>query len=459
MDDRKAGLPLAAKLLFSTGDLTAAVPLTVLNFYQLYFLTDVARLPPALAGWCILVVKLWDAVNDPLVGVLSDRWNGRWGRRRGPMLMAAFPLAICFAAVWFVPDFSRTALACWYAVWFMLLDTFFTVYHVSFNSLTPALARGYDERSSLNGYRMAFSIAGTLAAIILMVGLERVMPDPRQRFAAAGVVLALFCLVPPFLAFRAADGYDTAGTVPPGDAVRSTVRVLSNRPFRLVMGLYLFSWTTTAVISSALVYFVAYYLRRPEHANLLVLTAELAAIACIPAVVALAKRWDKRRAFILGCLVWIAVQAAIAALTRDMLGPAYLLSALAGVGIATAYVLPWSMIPDVIDQDERESGERREGSFYAFASFFQKLGTALALWLMARLLAASGYVSPTAAVPYPEQPAAAVASLRLVIGLAPALLLVAAVAFAWRYPLGRESGAPAAAGLAGVPEPVPAIED
>jgi GPH family glycoside/pentoside/hexuronide:cation symporter len=97
------------------------------------------------------------------------------------------------------------------------------------------------------------------------------------------------------------------------------------------------------------------------------------------------------------------------------------------------------MIPDVIDQDELETGERREGSFYSFASFFQKLGTAIALWLMARILDATGYVVPTTATPFPEQPEAAVQALRLFIGLAPAILLTCAVAFALRYPIGRET--------------------
>ncbi|HMV29902.1 MAG TPA: MFS transporter, partial [Anaerolineales bacterium] len=70
------------KMLFSTGDLSTSIPLAILMFFQLYFLTDVARLRPDYAGWAIALPRLWDAINDPLFGLLSDRLRTRWGRRR-----------------------------------------------------------------------------------------------------------------------------------------------------------------------------------------------------------------------------------------------------------------------------------------------------------------------------------------------------------------------------------------
>jgi glycoside/pentoside/hexuronide:cation symporter, GPH family len=467
------------KLLYSLGDLSAAIPLTILSFYQLYFLTDVARLTPMIASWSIIIVKLWDAINDPLIGTWSDRFRSRHGRRRWPMVLAAGPLGLSFALLWVVPPFSQVGVAIWYTFAFIVFDTCFTVFHVSFNALTPALAGDYDERSSLNGYRMAFSISGTLGAIIIMTLLAGVLVDPSVRFAAAGLGLGLLCIVPPFLAFRASSGFDDEGpssTMPlqmplqvPGKMPRASSKasesvglakggrirgkletsfftslnesaraVLANRPFRQVMGLYLFSWTATAVISSALIYYVSYYMGAPGHANYLVLVAELAAIAFIPLVVMAARRWDKRRAFIAGCAIWMIVQASITQLAPDQLAFAYALAVLIGLGIATAYVLPWSMIPDAIEQGTAATGIAREGSYYAFASFFQKLGTGAALWLMTRALDSGGYLTPTKDMPFPDQPAGAVASIRLFMGVVPIVLLAGAIFFAILYPVTRE---------------------
>lgn len=467
------------KLLYSLGDLSAAIPLTILSFYQLYFLTDVARLTPKIASWSIIIVKLWDAVNDPLIGTWSDRIRSRYGRRRWPMVLAAAPLGLSFALLWVVPPFSQAGVAIWYTIAFIVFDTCFTIFHVSFNALTPALAGDYDERSSINGYRMAFSISGTLGAIIVMTLLAGILVDPSVRFAAAGLGLGLLCIVPPFLAFHASAGFDDEGPLPAVPLVRSlpgpdnmpqagspasksagparerTVRekpdkpffsslkesagaILANKPFQQVMGLYLFSWTATAVISSALVYYVSYYMGEPGHANYLVLVAELAAIAFIPLVVMAAKRWDKRRAFIAGCAIWMIVQASITQLAPDQLAFAYALAVLIGLGIATAYVLPWSMIPDAIEQGTAATGIAREGSYYAFASFFQKLGTGAALWLMTRALDSGGYLTPTSEMPFPDQPADAIAAIRLFMGVVPIVLLAGAIFFAALYPVSRE---------------------
>ena len=205
------------------------------------------------------------------------------------------------------------------------------------------------------------------------------------------------------------------------------------------MGLYLLSWTTASILAAVLIYFANYYLRVPDQANYFVLIAEGAAILFIPFWVSVARRLDKRRAFILGAASWIVVLLAIAALQADQVMLAYLLAALSGSGIATAYVLPWAMVPDVIEYDQLQTGERREGSYYAFASFFQKLATGAALWMMAQAFAINRIPIPTSTTALPVQPPAAVLAIRLFAGPVPAFLLVLAILCAWRYPITRAS--------------------
>ena len=95
-------LPLRLKLLYSTGDLSTSIPLAILMFFQLYFLTDVAGLRPNYAGWAVGAGRVWDAINDPLFGLLSDRIRSRWGRRRVLLLFGAFPLGLSFILMWLV---------------------------------------------------------------------------------------------------------------------------------------------------------------------------------------------------------------------------------------------------------------------------------------------------------------------------------------------------------------------
>jgi GPH family glycoside/pentoside/hexuronide:cation symporter len=431
-------LSLRTKLLFSTGDLSTSIPLAILMFFQLYFLTDVAGLPPALAGWAVGIGRIWDAVNDPLFGLVSDRIRTRWGRRRVLLLFGAVPLGVSFALMWIVPPWGPLALTAYYAVVFVLFDTLFTAVHVGYNALTPEMTHDYDERSSLNGYRMVFSIAGTLGAIILATVLGWTIDDTRVLYALVGITLGLVSIIPPLIVFgvtheRPSD--ELPEPMPVWDALKAT---LTNRPFWLVMGLYLLSWTTASILAAVLIYYANYYLRVPGQANYFVLVAQGAAILFIPLLVWLARRLDKRRAFILGTAAWIAVLVVLFGLQPYQVSLAYVLAALAGAGIATAYVIPWSMVPDIIEYDQLGTGERREGSYYAFASFFQKLATGTAIWAMSQVLGITGYITPTPGAPLPEQPTEVVMGIRLFMGPVPIVLLLLAILFAWRYPITRE---------------------
>lgn len=431
-------LPLRTKLLFSTGDLGVSMPMAILTFFQLYFLTDVAGLRPGYAAWAIAASRLWDAVNDPLFGVLSDRIRTRWGRRRVLLLFGAIPLGISYMLIWVVPALDQFWLAVYYAMAFIIFDTAYTTVHVGYNALTPELTTDYDERSSINGYRMVFSIVGTLSAIILATVLGWSITDKQLLYKILGVGLGLIAIIPPFIVFsitREKPADELPDALPLKESLKLT---LSNRPFRMVMGLYLLSWTTASIIAAVLVYFANYYMRIPDQANYFVLAAQGSAIAFIPLVVKLSKILDKRRAFIIGSLSWVLIMLAISAIRPDQVGLAYMLAVLAGFGIATAYVVPWAMIPDVIENDELESGQRREGSYYAFAAFFQKLATGFALWGMGQALAMTGYITPTQTDPLPVQPHEAVNAIRIFTGPIPTILLFAAILFALQYSITRE---------------------
>ena len=439
MKTTNSRLPLRTKLLFSTGDLSTSIPLAILMFFQLYFLTDVAGLRPDYAGWAIGASRLWDAVNDPLFGLMSDRIRTRWGRRRVLLLFGAVPLGISFMLMWIVPPFEQLGLAFYYALTFILFDTAFTIVHVGYNSLTPEMTSDYDERSSLNGYRMVFSISGTLGAIILATVLGWSITDTRFLYMLLGISLGTVSIIPPLVVFSITHEKPADELPPPLPFMESLKQTLSNHPFRMVMGLYLLSWTTASIQAAVLIYFANYHMRVPDQANYFVLVAEGSAILFIPLIVKISQHLDKRRAFIVGSISWVVVLLGISALPSDQLVLAYILAALAGFGIATAYVVPWSMVPDVVEYDEVRSGQRREGSYYAFASFFQKLATAAALWGMGQALAFTGYITPPLSGPLPAQPQEAITAIRIFIGPIPALLLFLAVLFAWKYPITRES--------------------
>jgi len=443
-------LPFWFKLAYSIGDLTTSGSIAIVMYYQLFFLTDVVGLRPGLAGWAVGLGRIWDAVNDPLFGILSDRIKSRWGRRRVLLLLGAVPLGAAFILMWLIPPLGPVGLVAYYALTFMLYDSAYTAIHVGYNALTPELTRDYDERSELNGVRMVVAIAGSLGSVILVTVLSWSMGFSRELFAIVGVALGVLYAIPPLVVFRVTRDHRTdhvEDPLPPWVAIKHT---MSNRPFRMVMAIYLLSWTTASILSALLVYLASYHLRIPDQANYFVLAAEGAGILFVPVSVKLATWLDKRWSFIIGSATWALALLGIAALGSEQVPLAYALAVLSGLGVATAYVIPWSMLPDVIELDQLRTGQRREGSYYALAAFFQKLGTGIALWAMAQLLAFTGYVTPdTGSEILPVQPQAAITALRVFAGPVCAVLLLAAMFVAWKYPIGRQEHSEHLAALAG----------
>jgi GPH family glycoside/pentoside/hexuronide:cation symporter len=138
---------------------------------------------------------------------------------------------------------------------------------------------------------------------------------------------------------------------------------------------------------------------------------------------------------------WILVSLALYIAQPDWSPAAIIiLGVLAGVGVATAYLVPWAMLPDVIELDELRTGRRREGAFYGFFVLLQKLGLALGLFLVSQALALAGYITPPPGTTTPiVQPDSALTAIRLMIGPIPALILLAGIFLVYKFPITKES--------------------
>ncbi len=174
-----------------------------------------------------------------------------------------------------------------------------------------------------------------------------------------------------------------------------------------------------------------------------------AALVFIPVIVALANKVGKQKAYLIAVAWWVVVMVSLTFLPRNAGPLIYLIVAGAGIGVAAAHVVPWSIVPDVIEQDELNTGFRREGTYYGFMVFLQKTGSAAALAFMQWILAISGYIiPPDSSNPLSVvQPPSTLLAIRLLIGPFAAILLAISMVLAWRYPINREKHAEIRAAL------------
>ncbi len=450
--DPSEKLPFYVKFFYGLGDLGTAISAALRAFFLLFFLTDVARLDPGMAGWIVLITRIWDAVNDPMVGWLSDRTQSRWGRRRPWLLFGAVPFGVLLFMMWIVPPFEPWGLFAYYLVVGLLLDSVYTMINVPYTALTPELTRDYDERTSLNSFRAAVSVVGSVLAAGLHPVIVGRFDDPRVGYMVSAAIWGVLVTIPPLLVFAIArerpesiEASKQAVHMPFGQQIKVA---FSNRPYRFVITLYLFSWLALQLTAAVMAYYMTYYMGRPGMLPVVLVSIQLSTFLFVFVWSAISRKLDKRMVYLIGATVWLVVQLAIYMVAPGQVALLIGLAVFSGIGVSTAYLIPWSMMPDVIEFDEWETGNRREGIFYGFMVFMQKSCIAVAIWGVSQALNWSGYITPTDAVPQPVQPEGALQMIRLFVGPIPAAVLALSLVVAYFYPISRHLHAEMRAALA-----------
>ncbi|MFN2226743.1 MAG: MFS transporter [Anaerolineae bacterium] len=432
-------LTTRAKLLYGVGDVGNAVVNAAIQFYLLLFYTDGALIAPALAANALLVGKIWDGINDPLFGWLSDRTTSRFGKRRAFMIFGAAPLAVSIALLWFVPHgLSDVALFAWIAGTFIFFDTMWTLTNVPYYALTAELTDDYDERSGLTAYRMVLAVPAYIvgaAATPLVAGLA-IFGSQRAGYGAVGVAFGLLAAAALWIAAagireRRAVAQARA-EAPPWRTLRDALR---NRPFVRLLAAYLLANTAFALIKTLMAYVLTYQFLMEDQVFLVMgLLLVFVALFLFPWKW-LAERWNKGPAYALGLAIGGLAVAATFLLPHGATPWIYLVAALAGAGFSAQWVFPWAMVPDVVEIDRLATGEHRGGAYYGVWGLSTKLSDALGIAASGWVLQLYGYV------PNVAQGADTLFGMRLFFGLVPLLFFAAAVPLLLRYPITRQTHA------------------
>ncbi|MGB8702308.1 MAG: MFS transporter [Thermosynechococcaceae cyanobacterium] len=449
-------MKFGTKLAYGAGDAGSAITANLLIFYLSPFLTDVAGLSPGLAAQTQLIGKVWDAFNDPMMGVVSDRTTfGQWGRRYPWMLLGGIPLGIFFFLQWIVPHFSADAATNqWGLFWYytlisILFNTAFTMVNLPYTALTPELTQDYDERTSLNSFRFTFSIGGSILSVIIFGFIAHLFPtDKAQQYLWMGITCGLLSVLPIYWCVWGtrkrerlmAHRHPTAD-LPVTQSVPDQIRIaFSNRPFVYVVGIYLCSWLSVQLTATIIPYFITSWMRiaSPLATVQVILCVQGTAIAMLFVWSKLSDRYGKRAVYFMGMSLWVIAQFGLFFLQPGQTTLMYCMAILAGFGVSVAYLIPWSMLPDVIELDELTTGRRREGIFYSFIVFLQKICLGVAVAIVLASLGWAGYIKPDAAQAVPLQPDAVLWIIRVAIGPLPTLALIIGLILAYFYPITRE---------------------
>ena len=448
------------KLCYGIGDVANGLALSSAGFWLLIYLTDVAGLGAGLAGLALMIGRCWDAVTDPVMGWVTDHTRSRWGKRRPYLLFGAPIYALGFLSIWIVPEYqSQFGLFCYAAMAFVMFNTFFTVVFLPYTSLTAVMTPDYNERTSLTGFRMIASQSSFLigavvppAIVTWVIANQATIQQsefwisifgvwagtPRQAYCMMGVLFACIMLTSIWIAFfwgtKECVEEEEHEVSNPLLYILELFRTLKNNaPYRTAVLIILLTNVAATLIAVNLPFYLQYVLGLSKNYQAYVVgTLFLSAVVTLPLWIMLTKRFGKTPTYAGAMLLFSVVMLSMFLVPTGGFQQIMMVAACAGFFYAAALMIPWAIIPDVVEYDQLQTGKRREGLLYGGTTFCYKMASGVALFISSQVLELIGYV------PNATQSEEAVLGIRLLISLAPPVVLCMGIVLAMRYTLTRE---------------------
>lgn len=384
-------LPLSLVLAWGLPSLGLSSLLFFVQFYFLNFATDELLLPPAVVGALFALGRAWDAVSDPIVGTRSDRTRSPRGRRR-PWMLAGVPLLAAFTWMTWVPPsaLEGTSLAAWVGVALLGFYTAYTVYAIPYLSLGSELSRDHHDRTRVFGVQSAAFTAGMILAFPAM---QYAITAEDGRRAVAGLVAvavaaaSALLLVPPLRVPERPESHGRGGR----GGLAAMRDVARSRHARRLLFAQFVQMLGVGVVGILAPYHFQYVLRRPDLLGTLPALFVLCSVASVPMWVLLSRRLGKRDVWTLAMLAGGVAFGLMFFVREGDVALVSVLLPLAGVALGCGGVVGPSLLADVIDADELETGERQEGAYNAAWGFAIKSSNALVILATGVALQLSGF--------------------------------------------------------------------
>lgn len=420
------------KAVFGLGDHSVNIALSCLSLVYFTFLVTVAGLDPWRAGMIAWLARLVDAVSDPLMGRFSDTIRWKIGRRRPFFLLGMIPLGIFFSLMWTTPFTDQNEMFFFYLLIYIGLALSTTVVSVPYMALIPEMATDYDERTSLNSYRSAAAIMGTMVAAAFF-GIAEWLGGGAEAFATTGLAIGIWMILPwPFVyAVSFENEVPTASTRI--DLWSSLKGLASHASYVRLCLIYVGGRISMDLLGLAVPLYVTIWLGRSGDVHWVLLSMLAVVILSLPFWLRYSLHQEKHRIFFIGSVWFILCLGVIG--VGDPSWPRwtmFLISGLLGIGYAAVDLMPWAMIGEVVDENELNSGHRSQGVYNGVLTFLRKAGGATAYMIAGFALSSAGFDKESE-----QQSEVVMETIRFLTTAAPALFLALGLIAVRHYPLTR----------------------
>jgi len=439
-------LSLWEKVSYGFGDLASVLYWQTFMLYFTYFYTDVFLIPAASAATMFLVSRIWDGVNDPIMGMIADRTETKWGKFRPYLLWLCVPFAFMGVLTFTVPDFSDTGKLIWAYATFFGIMMLYTAINIPYTALLGVISPDSKERTTLSSVKFIFAYsAGTIVAFTLLpmsraLGGGNDAAGWQMSFIVYGIAAVIFFLI----TFR----FTTERVKPPKaqkpNVKKDLLELITNQPWLILLAVTITFILFVAVRGSVTVHYFKYYVG-PHDLDIPFLNkgsydfewlsgfyngvGQISSLIGVFIVNWFAKIVGKKNAFFIFFIIAVVSTGAIYWLSPDQLGLLFALQITGSITGGPLSVLIWAMYADTADYAEWKKGRRATGLIFSASTMSQKIGWALGSYIALNLMAQVGFA------PNVEQSAESLDGLILLFSIIPAIMGILSIIILYFYPL------------------------
>ncbi|MFV0506991.1 MAG: MFS transporter [Bacteroidales bacterium] len=442
-------IKLQEKIGYGLGDMASSMFWKLFTAYLMIFYTDVFGIPAEAVGTMFLLTRFWDAINDPVFGVLADRTNTRWGKFRPYLLWFCIPFGVVGVLTFVTPDMSVSGKIVYAYITYTLMMMVYSAINVPYASLLGVMSPNPSERNVLSTFRMTFAYIGSFVALFSFEPMIKYFNETKGYSEQASwtmsvAAIATLCVIVFYGCFRL-----TKERVKPvkskSNLIGDLSDLLKNRPWWILLAAGVAVLIFNSVRDGAAVYYFKYFVgeehvevpilfgfRVSPHLALSALYLSVGQIANIVGVVLAApisNTIGKKRTFIASMLIATVLSIIFYQFDKTQLEMIFLFQILISVCAGSVFPMLWSMYADCADYSELKTGNRATGLIFSSSSMSQKLGWTIGSALTGWLLAYFGFEANV------EQSAETISGIKMFLSTIPAVGAFLSIVFIILYPL------------------------
>lgn len=435
------------KIGYGFGDMASSMFWKLFGSYLMIFYTDVFGMPAAVVGTMFLITRVWDSAFDPIIGIIADRTQSRWGKFRPYLLYLAVPFAVIGVLTFTTPDFSDGGKVIYAYFTYSLMMMVYSAINVPYASLLGVMSPEPKDRNMLSTYRMTFAYIGSFIALLLfmpMVNRFSMGHDEQHGWMMSVIVIAVLCA----LLFYGCFAWTTERVKPikeQQNSLKSDLQdLLHNRPWWILLGAGVAALVFNSIRDGATVYYFKYYVAEEEYASvslfgisfvlsgLYLAVGQAANIVGVVLAAPLSNRIGKKKTYMWAMSIATVLSVIFYWFDKEQLMLMFIFQVLISICAGSIFPLLWSMYADCADYSELKTGNRATGLIFSSSSMSQKFGWAIGGAITGWLLAFYGFEANAV------QSEEAIHGIRMFLSWLPAIGTVLSVIFISLYPLSEK---------------------